>query len=162
MKKETLPDFWKNTDNYFPLFTTLHHEIDRVFDKFVSLKPEQQKDAGAFKGVSFQPVFDVSEANGSFTIDVELPGMDIEDFDISYKGETLVISGEKTTEKDETENDYHVVERSYGKFYRSIPLGFQVEPEEVKATYKNGVLTVTIPKPKELEDKSQKIEVSAA
>ena len=71
----------------------------------------------------------------------------------------LTVRGEKKQEKEEKKKDYHLVERSYGSFARSIALPFEANPDQVKAKFANGVLTVTVPKPPEAKAKQKKIPV---
>ena len=79
-------------------------------------------------------------------VSVELPGIDKNDIDVSLARDTLTISGEKRQETEDRGKNYHRMERSYGAFKRSIPLLCDVDEAEVDATFKNGVLTVTLPK----------------
>jgi len=92
-------------------------------------------------------------------VNVEIPGMDPKEFDISLKGGTLTIKGEKKQEKVEGEENYHLVERRYGTFTRSILLPQEVESDRISAAYKNGVLTVTVPKSEGSKRKEIKIKV---
>ncbi len=73
--------------------------------------------------------------------------------------DVLSIRGEKTDEREEKQRNYHVKERSHGAFARSLPLHFTPDPNEVKAAFKNGVLTVTVPKSKEMQQRQHRIEV---
>jgi HSP20 family protein len=73
--------------------------------------------------------------------------------------DVLTIRGEKKAEREQKERDYHLMERSHGTFSRSLPLPFAADPSQVKAGFKNGVLTVTIPKPKEVQEKQHRIEI---
>jgi len=161
MSKFSLPDLWKKETDNAPLFSSLQHEIERVFDEFGSLSSRFENGFLHPRLATFSPKFDLSETDESIDIEAELPGMTLEQIDISAKDKSLIISGEKSTEKDEVDKDYHITERSYGKFYRSIPLGFTIDPEVVKAKYKDGVLKVTVAKPAEIDDGTQKIEISA-
>ena len=86
--------------------------------------------------------------------------MDPKDLDISVTGDVLTISGEKKREREEKEQNYHLVERSYGKFSRSVRLPSTVDPDRVEASYKDGILTITLDKTKQA--KIKKIEVKAA
>src|SRR5437016_12753383 len=71
----------------------------------------------------------------------------------------LTIRGERKAEREQKDHDYHLMERSHGTFLRALPLPFTADPSQVKAVFKNGVLTVTIPKPKEVQQKQRRIEV---
>jgi HSP20 family protein len=106
------------------------------------------------------PAFDVSETDNELTIKADVPGMDKEDLNITVSDGILTIKGEKKHEKKEENKHYHCVERRYGSFSRTMRLPTEVEAEKVDATYKDGVLSITLPKsevvePKKIEIKSQ-------
>ena len=108
---------------------------------------------------AFTPAFDVSENDSNFVVKAEVPGIDQKNIDISLSNGLLTISGEKKHEKKEESEHYHTVERSYGSFRRTFRLPTEVDTDNVDATYKDGVLTVTLPKseavkPKKIEEKS--------
>ncbi|GLS28456.1 Hsp20/alpha crystallin family protein [Mesorhizobium albiziae] len=92
---------------------------------------------------------------------MELPGIDQEDVDVSLTDRALTIKGEKKSEREESRKGYHVSERSYGSFYRSIPLPSGVDTDKANAEFKNGVLTVSLPKTREALSRGKKIEVKA-
>ncbi len=93
-------------------------------------------------------------------VSAELPGVKVEDLDISVVGETLTISGSRELEQAGENSRYHRQERGYGSFTRTIELPFQVEPEQVEASYKNGVLKISLPRA--AADKPKKISVKTA
>jgi HSP20 family protein len=92
------------------------------------------------------PALNISEDEKNITVEAELPGMDSKDIDISLQNNMLVLQGEKRFEEEKKEGSYHRIERSYGSFSRTIPLSSTVDEDKVKASFKNGVLTVTLPK----------------
>jgi HSP20 family protein len=104
------------------------------------------------------PALDVQEDKDNFTIRVEVPGLRREDIDVSLQDGALVISGERRSEKVEEGVEIHRQERFYGKFQRALTLPEPVVADKVKADYKDGVLTVTLPKTEEAKPK--KIDVS--
>lgn len=108
---------------------------------------------------AWMPAIDVFERDDKFVVKAELPGMKEEDVDVSVTGDTLTIKGEKKTETEVKEEDYYRSERSYGSFYRSIPLPSTVDPGKIEANIEDGVLEVTLPKFAEVKPK--KIAVSA-
>lgn len=89
----------------------------------------------------------------------EIPGMDQKEIDISFANGILIIRGEKKQEKEEKEENYHMVERRYGVFSRSIRLPHEVQSDKIKANYKDGVLRITLPKSEEAKKKAIKIKV---
>ena len=106
------------------------------------------------------PSLDLSDSGERLVAEVEVPGMDPKDIDISVAGDVLTISGEKKREREEKEQAYHLVERAYGKFSRSIRLPAGVNPDRVEASYKNGILTISLEKAE--QSKTKRIEVKAA
>ena len=110
-------------------------------------------------GMGEAPRIDVSETDAELKIEAELPGVDEKDLEVVLSDGRLTIKGEKKAEKEEKKKDYHLVERSYGSFARSIGLPFEADPGQVKASFAKGVLTVTVPKPPEVKAKEKKIQI---
>jgi HSP20 family protein len=131
-------------------------EVDRVFDDFGRLDYSR-----AGRG-PLTPRLDVSETDGQYVIEAELPGVDIKDVDVSLDGDILTIRGEKKTDREDKSKDYHLIERSYGSFERSIALGFTTDAKKISATFDKGVLRVTAPKPAEAKTEKKKIEIASA
>jgi len=92
------------------------------------------------------PAIDIAEKDNDFIIKAEVPGCKADDIDISVHGNTLTISGEKKQEEEKKEKGYYHVERSYGSFRRDLNLGSEIDSAKIAATYKDGVLTVTVPR----------------
>jgi len=133
----------------------LRSEMDRLWDEYFgagrrAFRPMEE---------AWLPAVDVSETGDKITVKAEIPGMEAKDIDISMVGDTLVIKGEKKAEKEEKDENYHMVERSYGSFSRSMKLPATVDPDKVDASYKNGVLTIVLPKKEEVKPKP--IEIKA-
>jgi len=108
---------------------------------------------------SWMPAVDVFEKEDRFVVKAELPGMKEEDIDISVVGDTLSIKGERKTETEVKEEDYYRCERSYGSFYRSIPIPSNVDANKIEASFDDGVLELVLPKSAKIKPK--KIAVSA-
>jgi len=98
------------------------------------------------KSAIWAPDVDIKETDKEIQINADLPGMKMEDIDVSVDEDQLIIKGERKEEKEEKDKDYVRVERSYGSFYRSFNIGVPVKPDQIKATYKDGVLEITLPK----------------
>jgi HSP20 family protein len=118
-------------------------DVNRLFDEFFGgfdLAPfgEQWE--------AYSPRVDVVESEKEVKVTAELPGMVAQDVDLQLSHGVLTISGEKKREKEERGKNYTHVERSYGAFRRSVPLPGEVDSDKVEATFKRGVLTVTLPK----------------
>lgn len=105
------------------------------------------------------PAFDVSETEDKVIVKAELPGMNVKDIDITLTDGLLTIKGERNLEKEDKKENYHRIERQFGSFSRSLNLGANVEAEAIDANYKDGVLTVTLPKAE--ENKPKRIEVKS-
>jgi HSP20 family protein len=137
----------------FKEVTKLRSEMDRLWDDYFG------SGRRAFKPEIWVPSVDVSETDDKIVVKAEIPGMDSKDIDISLSGDILTIKGEKKSEREETKENYHLVERSYGTFARSLRLPVGVEADKIEAAYKQGVLTVTCPKKEEVKPKA--IEIKA-
>ncbi len=105
------------------------------------------------------PALDVSETEKELIVKAEVPGMDKKDININLSDGLLTIKGEKKQEKEEKNENYHSVERRYGKFSRTMRLPRDIEVDKVDATYKDGVLKITLPKSESA--KSKKIEIKS-
>lgn len=109
----------------------------------------------------FSPHMDVSETEKEICITADLPGMDEKDINITLENGVISISGEKKAEREEKERSYHRVERRYGSFRRSFEIPGEVDFDKIGATFKKGVLQVTIPKPDKPMANKKRIEVKA-
>lgn len=97
-------------------------------------------------GSRWLPQLDVSEGRREVTVRADVPGLEPKDLDISLDGRRLTICGEKKHEKEEKEENFHRVERTYGSFRRTVELPAEVAPDHVEARYKNGVLKIRLKK----------------
>ena len=148
---------WKPFREMAPVrdFDRMRHEMDRFWDTFMPTAFKRTEDSG-----EWLPSLDVSETKNEIVVKAEVPGMDPKDIDISLSNGTLTIKGEKKQEREEKEEDYHLVERSYWSFMRSIMLPTAVKQNKINASYKNGVLKIVLPKSEEAKKKEVKIKVS--
>ena len=131
-------------------------EMNRVFENF--LKVFALEPFGKRTGAAFEPKVNVSESEKEIVVSAELPGMDDKDIDVSLSKNELTIQGEKKEEKEES---YYRMERPYGSFKRTLPLPCEVEADKVEAQFKNGVLTITLPKTPEAIKETKKIKVKS-
>lgn len=142
-------------------FYSLQRAVDQVFDNFFDgfgLGPfSLDRRMG-----SFSPQIDVSEADREFQVTVELPGMDEKDVEISLVNNLLILKGEKKEEKEDKRKDYYRMERSYGFFERSIPIPEGIDLDKIEASFKKGVLKVTLPKTAEYQKERKRIPIKAA
>ena len=109
----------------------------------------------------FAPRVDISETEQEYRVTAELPGLEEKDFEVSLDGDVLTVKGEKRVEHEEKGEGFTHVETSRGSFCRSFRLPVEVDPDAVKAAYKHGVLTVTLPKPPEAESGARTIPVNS-
>jgi HSP20 family protein len=142
-------------EEYDPL-GLLRHEMNSLFDNFFS-GYDIEPFAGRFG--TFSPSIDVKESDRELRVSAELPGMDEKDIEVSLSKDTLTIKGEKREEKEDKGKDFYRMERSYGSFSRTIPLPTEVDQDKVKAEFKKGVLTVTIPKTAKAMKEKRKISI---
>jgi HSP20 family protein len=133
----------------------LRREIDRLFDTpFGFLAPA----TSFFEG--WTPAVDIYEDKDKYVIKAELPGMKKEEIEVSLDGNTLSISGERKQEEEKREGDRYRSERFFGRFQRSVTVPVAVQSGNIQAGYKDGVLTVTLPKSE--ESKPKQIQVNAS
>jgi len=109
---------------------------------------------------TYAPRMDVYEQNGNVVIKTDLPGMKADDVEVTIEDGDLIIKGERNAEKEVKDADYYRMEWSYGSFYRRQPLPEGITPDKIQATFADGVLEVTIPKPVEKKAEAQKIAVT--
>ena len=136
-------------------FEKMRREMDRIWDSFSERKPATKDGEGG----EWLPSLDVSETKADFVVKAELPGVDPNEIDISLTEGVLTVKGEKKQEREEKEEGYHLVERSYGSFIRSLRLPREVQNEKINASYKDGVLRITLPKTEQAKKKEIKIKV---
>ncbi len=152
-------------------FDALRQEIDRLFEDF-QVGPWRAPFARAsfdadpfWRGaISFgkSPAADVTENEKGYEITAELPGLDESNVDVKFADGTLTIKGEKKEEKEEKKKDYYVSERRFGSFQRNFRVPNGVDADKIEASFKNGVLTVTMPKSPEAQKAEKKITVKKA
>jgi len=151
-----LPTSWLGMkDDEENPFGSLRKQIDTLFEDFGN---------GAMtRAQEFSVRSNVSETDDAVCITAELPGVELDDIDVSVTGNRITVKGEKKSEKEEKgEKDgrqFHRVERSSGAFHRSMTLPFDIDPDSVKAETKDGVLTVTVPKPPEAVQQTKKVAI---
>lgn len=146
---------------------TLRREVDRLFDDFSSdfwQRPFRAvSDIEPFtRKFALSPAVDVAENDNAYEITAELPGMDEKNIEVNVLNGGLTIKGEKHDEKEEKTKDRHVSERRYGSFERYFRLPQGVDAGKIEASFRKGLLTVTLPKKPEVQQPAQKIEIKAA
>lgn len=142
----------------FDMFEAFQEEMERFMNRawpWTMMRPFRRPAAAT----AWAPKVDVFEKNGSLVVKAELPGIKKEDVQVTLDRGDLEVQGERKTETEVKEEDYYRMERSYGSFYRRLPLPFEVKPEQITANFADGVLEITIPKPAEEKPAAQKITV---
>lgn len=140
----------------------LHRNIDRVFEDMWSGGFDSPLLPDIFGGKDVMPKLDVSEDEKSVHVTVELPGMDEKDVSVSLTDRVLTIRGDKKQEKETKDKDVTRRERAYGSFRRSLEVPADVDAAKIEAKFRNGVLTIELPKTKEAQQKVKQIPVRAA
>ncbi|MBL0421097.1 Hsp20/alpha crystallin family protein [Ramlibacter sp. AW1] len=137
-------------------FSELHREMNRLLDDFVG-----GSSPGAAQGAMGMPRMDVRESEQEISVCAELPGVRPADVDLRIEGNVITIRGEKKNEATDRKEDYHVMERSWGRFQRSLQLPFAPDPDQVRADFEHGVLTIRVPKQPQ-QDRSRRIDIQGA
>jgi len=135
-------------------FERMRSEMDRLWSSFFERGTLRGEEGG-----EWLPSLDVAETKNEIVVKAEVPGLEAKDIDISLSEGLLIIKGEKKQEREEKEENYHLVERSYGTFTRSIRIPNEVQSDKINASYKNGVLKIVLPKSEEAKKKEVKIKV---
>jgi len=156
MARSYLPSFFGRDDDPFG---SLFRDVQKTFEDFSRRSP-----IAGLSSEMLAPKIDIAESKDAIDLAAELPGVDEKDVDVTLADGMLTIRGEKKSERDETdkEKNWHVVERSYGSFGRTISLPFDPDPAKVEAKFDKGVLHIHLPKPAEVAKKQQKIEIKKA
>lgn len=139
-------------------FLALQDEMNRLFDRFWRGLPAPFEGA-EWPAAGFTPRVDVTETDNDVRVSAELPGMDQKDIDVTISRDTLTIRGEKKEETETRKEGYFHAERYFGSFQRTVPLPREVVTDKARATFRNGVLTVVLPKTEEVKTETRKVEV---
>lgn len=140
----------------FSIMRRLSEEMDRAFSRSFGLSRSFDEWGGAWS-----PPIEVRERNGNLEISAELPGLNKDDVKVECTDEGITIEGEKKSEVEKTEGGVHRSERSYGHFYRMIPLPEGAEGDKAKAEFKDGVLQVRVPFSEQSRSKRRQIPINA-
>ncbi|HZT05873.1 MAG TPA: Hsp20/alpha crystallin family protein [Chloroflexota bacterium] len=145
------------------LFDSLHDDLTRLWGQAWPFMPRPfMRPFSRLTGLTtaWAPTVDMYEKNGEVIIKAEIPGVKKEDVRLTIDAGDLVIEGERHAETEVKEKDYYRMERSFGSFYRRLPLPEGVHEEQIKATFNEGVLEVHVPKPAASEEKAKRIAIS--
>jgi HSP20 family protein len=144
------------TERWHPLrqFSDLQGEVNRLFDSVFG--PPATLSTGER---IWAPLCDMWETKDEVVVAFEVPGMTEKDINVSITGDMLNVKGERRYQNEQKEESYHRLERAYGKFERTVQLPVAVQPDKVRATYREGLLTITLPKAEEVKSKEIKVEI---
>jgi HSP20 family protein len=147
-------------------FDGLRNQVDRLFRDFETgfLQTPFYRDIDNFLhrdlGFAVTPAIDIVEKDNAYKVTAELPGLDAKNIDLQLADGVLTIKGEKTEEKEEKTKDRYVSERRYGSFRRSLQVPTSVDADKIEASYKSGILTVTLPKSGEAQKQQKTIPIA--
>jgi HSP20 family protein len=140
-------------------FGSLQERINKMFEETMgALSPTEGEE---FERGTWAPAVDIHETGDGFVVRADLPGVKKDDIQIDLKDNTLTLKGEKKFEEKVSKDNYIRVERSYGSFVRSFALPQNVDVEKIKASYKDGVLELTLPKKEEAKPKQIRVEITS-
>jgi len=131
---------------YSDPFAEMRAEMDRLFDSFLGRGFSRMPALFQTSSDIVVPTMDVKETDKDLVVEAELPGLGEKDVSVTLRDGILTIKGEKRSERDENEKGYHLSERSYGSFERSLQLPDTIDEENIAAAFDRGVLKVTVPK----------------
>lgn len=156
-RSENRPSLQSSSEGDVSPFFTLHREMDRLFD---SVLRQFGSWPDALRSRLSWPSVEVSDGDKAVIVTAEMPGMDEKDIEVSLDGTILTLRGEKRSEQED--KDRRFSERFYGRFERQIELPTEVKEEGIEASFRNGVLTVTLPKSEAAQSRVKRISVNAA
>ena len=133
----------------------LRDEMNRFFNGSFSGFPTMNEGLG-----SYGPDVDIQETDSDVLVSIEIPGMEQKDIKVTVRENVLTLKGEKRQDDEVKDADYHICERCYGSFERSFTLPTSIQADKVTATYKNGILNITLPKAEEVKPKEITVKVA--
>ena len=138
----------------------VEREFNRLFKSFGNRFGLNQENGNEeYENAVWTPLTDISEDTDNFKIKLDLPGINKNDVKIAFSDGQLTISGERKQEKETKDSKFHRVERAYGKYYRSFTLPQQIQEDKIEAEFRDGQLTITIPKAEEAKPKEIEVKV---
>jgi HSP20 family protein len=141
-------------------FLSLHREVNRLFDDVFRGFDSRLPSFGRFSSLGGNwPSVEVSDGEKEIRVTAEVPGLDQKDIEVLLDDGVLTLKGEKRAETEDKDRQFS--ERFYGSFERSIPIGYEVEEDNVDARFKDGVLTVTLPKTAKAQSQAKRIQINS-
>lgn len=140
-------------------FLSLHREVNRLFDDVFRGFDSRLPSLGRFSSFGGNwPRVEISDGEKEIRVTAEVPGLEEKDIEVLLDDGVLTLKGEKRSETEDKDRQFS--ERFYGRFERRVPLGYDVEEDKVSAAFKNGVLTVTLPKTERAQTKAKRIAIN--
>jgi len=146
---------WEEPWDPFRMLSQMQREMNRLFEGFGGrmLEPASMRE--------WYPPLDVAETKDEMVVRAEIPGMKPSDINVSIADNTLLIEGERKQEEETKGENYYRRERMYGAFRRAVPLPTGIQADQIKASYRDGILEVRLPKPEEAKAKQVKVNVES-
>lgn len=157
----------RNEVSYPTALSSLHDEIDRLFDAAfqgfgISPVGSKSKVLEGMPGRFLKPRLDLSATEKEYSIEIEIPGVNENDVSVELVNDTLTIRGEKKQETEESGKTFYRLERSYGAFQRILSLPEDADQNDINATFKNGILLITMPRKSVPKSNAKQIEIKSA
>jgi HSP20 family protein len=149
----------RGSGNPFGLLRQMASELDRTFEDWPSFRWPSFGKFATLESAAWSPRIDVFERENRLVTRVDLPGVKKEDVSVEVTDGHLALSGERKRETEEKKDNFYRSEREYGSFYRAVPLPDGVKLEDVKATFADGVLEVSVPLPARVETNVRKVQI---
>jgi HSP20 family protein len=145
---------WRAPDDPFTHLSSLRSAVDQIFGDYMGRTGVERSYGGVF------PPLNITENENNLSVCAELPGVDAKEIDISATPDSITLRGERKVPQVSGEISYHQREREFGTFKRIINLPTKINTDKISASYKNGILTVVLPKAEEVQPKQIKIKTS--
>jgi HSP20 family protein len=160
-RRSGMPSLFGSRSHPFEVFRRLDEDMDRLFQQVWGSGRNLMRGRGADAQSMWMPQVEVCERQGKMHVFADLPGMNKEDVKLSIEGDQLVLQGERRSGHEEGQqgSGFFHSERSYGSFYRSIPLPEGVDPQTVDASFRDGVLDVCFDAPRAAQQQARQIEI---
>ena len=145
---------WRNPADPFSHLSNLRSAVDQIFGDYMGRTGVERSSGGVF------PPLNITESENNLYVRAELPGVEAKEIDVSATADSITLRGERKVPQVSEEINYHQREREFGIFKRIINLPTKINTDKISASYKNGILTVVLPKAEEVQPKQIKIKTS--
>ena len=139
---------------------SIEKEFNKLFNTFSNKFGISNEGENEMENAVWAPLTDISEDNENYYLNLDVPGVDKNDVKISYSNGNLVIKGERKDEKETKKSEYHRIERSFGKFFRSFTLPEKIKEDKIEAKFKDGALSIVIPKADEVKPREIEVKIN--